>query len=185
MKTHPAVKNPKMILIVASIGLLLNITSALILGHGAHDILHPGHNHAPPQTLSAQPLPSRTFSTSPNKSTLPTVAVTPTSPLSYPTPMSNRRPHSLLSFSLLLHILGDVANNIAVIMSSLIIWQVPNHIQGRFYADPAVTVLMALGIIVGAGWGSWKCGKGMVELLSNGGCGVKDREDAQKSLVVD
>lgn len=185
MKTHPAVKNPQMILIVASIGLLLNITSALILGHGAHDILHPGHNHAPPQTLSAQPLPSRTFSTSPNKSTLPTVTVTPTSPLSYPTPMSNRRPHSLLSFSLLLHILGDVANNIAVIMSSLIIWQVPNHIQGRFYADPAVTVLMALGIIVGAGWGSWKCGKGMVGLLSNGGCGVKDREDAQKSLVVD
>jgi solute carrier family 30 (zinc transporter), member 1 len=171
MKTHPAVKNPQLILIVASIGLFLNIISALILSHGAHDILHPKHNHASSQT--------------PNRSALPTAAVTPTSPLSYPTPMSKRRPHSLLSFSLLLHILGDVANNIAVIVSSLIIWQVPNHIQGRFYADPAVTVLMALGIMVGAGWGSWKCGKGMLGLLSNGGCGVKDREDSQKSLVVD
>src|SRR5947209_17058003 len=100
MKSHPAVKHPQLILIVASIGLFLNITSAVVLGHGAHDILHPGHSHASPQTLSAQPLRSRTFSTSPNRSALPTTAVTPTSPLSYPTPMSNRRPHSFLSFSL-------------------------------------------------------------------------------------
>jgi solute carrier family 30 (zinc transporter), member 1 len=182
MKTHSAVKNPQLILIVASIGLFLNIISALILGHGVHDILHPGHNHASPQTLSAQPVRSRIFSTSPNRSALPTAAVTPPLPLSYPIPMPNRRPHSLLSFALLLHILGDAANNVAVIVSSLIIWRVPNHIQGRFYADPAVTVLMALGIMVGAGWGSWKCGKGMLRLLRNRDCGVKDGEDALKGL---
>jgi Co/Zn/Cd efflux system component len=99
--------------------------------------------------------------------------------------MSNERPHSLLSFALLLHILGDAANNVAVIVSSLIIWRVPNHIQGRFYADPAVTVLIALGIMVGAGWGSWKCGKGILGLLRNGDCGVKGGEDAQKGLVGD
>jgi hypothetical protein len=52
--------------------------------------------------------------------------------------------------------------------------------QGRFYADPAVTVFIALGIMMGAGWGSWKCGKGMLGLLRGGDCGDKDEEYARR-----
>lgn len=44
----------------------------------------------------------------------------------------------------LIHVLGDAANNIGVIISALVIWLTtyPN----RYYADPAVS--MAIAIII-------------------------------------
>lgn len=42
----------------------------------------------------------------------------------------------------LIHVLGDAANNVGVIISGLIIWLTKS--PGRFYADPAVSMAIAL-----------------------------------------
>lgn len=44
--------------------------------------------------------------------------------------------------------LGDALNNIGVIISALVIW-LAKH-EGRYYADPAVSVAIALMIFVSA-----------------------------------
>lgn len=46
----------------------------------------------------------------------------------------------------LIHVLGDAANNIGVIISGLVIWL--TNYGGRFYADPAVSMAISLVILV-------------------------------------
>ncbi|KAF3033386.1 hypothetical protein E8E12_005298 [Didymella heteroderae] len=48
----------------------------------------------------------------------------------------------------LIHILGDAINNVGVIISALIIWL--THSPSRFYADPAVSLWIALMILISA-----------------------------------
>lgn len=45
----------------------------------------------------------------------------------------------------LIHVLGDAINNIGVIITALIIWL--THSPSRFYADPAVSMFIAIMII--------------------------------------
>lgn len=45
-----------------------------------------------------------------------------------------------------IHIMGDCANNIGVIISGLVIW-LANY-GGRYYADPAVSMGIAIMIFV-------------------------------------
>lgn len=44
----------------------------------------------------------------------------------------------------LLHVAGDAANNIGVIIAGAIIWKTSYH--GRYYADPAVSMAIAFMI---------------------------------------
>lgn len=44
----------------------------------------------------------------------------------------------------LIHVMGDAANNIGVIISGLVIWLAKG--SGRYYADPAVS--MAISFII-------------------------------------
>jgi len=46
----------------------------------------------------------------------------------------------------LLHVLGDAANNLGVIISALVIWL--THYEGRYYADPAVSMAIAVTILL-------------------------------------
>lgn len=46
----------------------------------------------------------------------------------------------------LIHVLGDAANNVGVIISGLIIWL--TKYPGRFYTDPAVSMVIALIIFM-------------------------------------
>ncbi|KAK3045002.1 hypothetical protein LTS18_014809, partial [Coniosporium uncinatum] len=46
----------------------------------------------------------------------------------------------------LIHVGGDALNNIGVIISAAIIWFVPSNTDGKYYADPAVSMLIALMI---------------------------------------
>lgn len=46
----------------------------------------------------------------------------------------------------LLHVLGDAANNLGVIISALVIWL--THYDGRYYADPAVSMAIAVMILL-------------------------------------
>jgi zinc transporter 1 len=48
----------------------------------------------------------------------------------------------------LLHIAGDAVNNVGVIIAGLIIWKTDH--PGRFYADPAVSLFIALMILISA-----------------------------------
>jgi zinc transporter 1 len=44
----------------------------------------------------------------------------------------------------LLHVLGDAANNVGVIIAAVVIWKTDS--EARYYADPAVSVAIALMI---------------------------------------
>jgi len=44
----------------------------------------------------------------------------------------------------LIHVLGDCANNLGVIIAAAVIWFA--HYGGRFYADPAVSMGIAIMI---------------------------------------
>jgi zinc transporter 1 len=48
----------------------------------------------------------------------------------------------------LIHVIGDAINNIGVIISAAIIWFV--HSESRFYADPAVSMWIAIMILLSA-----------------------------------
>ncbi|KAG5647877.1 hypothetical protein DXG03_007801 [Asterophora parasitica] len=55
--------------------------------------------------------------------------------------------HNLNLIGVLVHLFGDAINNIAVIVSAVIIWKVQS--SQRFYADPAVSLAISL-IIFGS-----------------------------------
>lgn len=42
----------------------------------------------------------------------------------------------------LLHVVGDAANNLGVIIAALVIWL--THYKGRYYADPGVSIGIAI-----------------------------------------
>lgn len=45
----------------------------------------------------------------------------------------------------LIHVVGDAANNVGVIISALVIWLTSS--PSRYYADPAVSMAIALVIL--------------------------------------
>lgn len=45
----------------------------------------------------------------------------------------------------LVHVLGDAANNVGVIISALVIWLTTD--PARYYADPAVSMAIAIVIL--------------------------------------
>lgn len=51
-------------------------------------------------------------------------------------------------FGVLIHVIGDAINNIGVITSALIIWK--SKSPGRYYADPAIGVFIAVMIFITA-----------------------------------
>ncbi|TFK29694.1 CDF zinc transporter [Coprinopsis marcescibilis] len=125
------VSDPKLILIVGCVGLALNLISVLVV----HD--HHGHGHAmsPPNVNDGQ-----------------TVELSSSHPLHAThnhaiDPPSAGSQHNLGLIGVLIHVMGDAVNNIGVIIVAIIIWKVEAH--GRFYADPAASLLIAL-IIFGS-----------------------------------
>ncbi len=47
---------------------------------------------------------------------------------------------------MLLHIIGDAANNVGVIIAAVVIWKSPH--ENRYYADPAASMAIALLILL-------------------------------------
>lgn len=48
--------------------------------------------------------------------------------------------------AVLLHVVGDAANNVGVIIAAAVMWKA--QYDGRFYADPAVSMAIALMIFI-------------------------------------
>ncbi|KAJ4317320.1 hypothetical protein N0V94_005005 [Neodidymelliopsis sp. IMI 364377] len=136
------VEQPKLVLIIGCIGLTLNLISAAFLhehdhgdghGHGhshehAHD--HSDHNVGDVESIQAGSMHDHHIehlhlSLAPSKHGM-----------------------DLGILGVLIHILGDAINNIGVIISALIIWL--THSPSRFYADPAVSMWIAIMILISA-----------------------------------
>lgn len=137
------VENPKIVLIVGCVGLTLNIISAAFLhehdhGHGhdhgshAHGSHAHAHEHADTHTHTDSDNPSHPQHASHNHVT------------------ANLKPQGmdLGVLGVLIHVMGDALNNVGVIIAALIIWLTKS--SARFYADPAVSLWIALMILFSA-----------------------------------
>lgn len=139
------VENPKIVLIVGCVGLTLNIISAAFLhehhdhGHGGHSHGHDdshgshshdhSHTHSHDETHGSVELPSPSHATHHHLTT----------PLSKPG-------LDLGILGVLIHLIGDAINNIGVIIAALIIWLTKS--PSRMYADPAVSMWIAIMILL-------------------------------------
>ncbi|EUC49635.1 hypothetical protein COCMIDRAFT_84041 [Bipolaris oryzae ATCC 44560] len=123
------VDNPKLILIVGCIGLFLNIISVLFLHE--HDHGH-GHSHGHGNSSDREVRLS-----TPTHANHLHLAMQP-----------KKHGMDLGIFAVLLHVIGDAINNIGVIISAVIIWFVKS--PNRFYADPAVSMWIAIMIFLSA-----------------------------------
>jgi zinc transporter 1 len=119
------VQSPKLILIIGCVGLTLNLISALFLHEHEHD-----HDHGAGMVEDAE-----------NLCSTPTHAA-------HMHIITKPRKHDkdLGMMGVMLHVLGDAINNIGVIISAVIIWFVKS--PKRFYADPAVSMWIALMILI-------------------------------------
>ncbi|KAL1991082.1 hypothetical protein VTN49DRAFT_5586 [Thermomyces lanuginosus] len=128
------VENPKLVLIVACCGLALNF------------VKHHHHAEDPEKNTSQSTLciPNAVDETASAEATL----IAHLDHRHHHSLIVKRPQHDLGMLGVFLHVLGDALNNIGVIISALVIW-LAKH-EGRYYADPAVSVAIALMIFVSA-----------------------------------
>jgi zinc transporter 1 len=119
------VERPMLVLIIGGVGLVLNIISALFLHEHDHDHGHGG------------------VTDEENLSLTPTHA-------SHMHILAKPKKHGmdLGVLGVLIHVIGDAINNIGVIISALIIWLTKS--PNRYYADPAVSMWIAIMILLSA-----------------------------------
>jgi zinc transporter 1 len=117
------VENPKLVLIIGCVGLTLNLISALFLHEHDHD-----HGHGPVGDVE---------NASPTHAEHMHIVATP-----------KKHGMDLGILGVLIHVIGDAINNIGVIISAVIIWFVKS--DSRFYADPAVSMWIAIMILLSA-----------------------------------
>lgn len=140
-------------MILGCVGFTLNVISALFLHE--HD-----HSHG-----SSGSDDEESFSTTPTHANHLHIGTKPT-----------KHGMDLGIFGALIHVIGDAINNIGVIISALIIWFVKS--PSRFYADPAVSMWIAIMIFLSAIPLTRKSGK---ILLQSAPIGVKI-EDVKHDL---
>lgn len=140
------VEKPKLVLIVGCVGLTLNLISAAFLhehDHGeghlhrhgtGHD--HSTHGHGDVESLSATSNHDGVTSQNLHFEHL------------HHSLAPSKHGKDLGILGVLIHVLGDAINNIGVIISALIIWLTSSPL--RFYADPAVSMWIAIMILISA-----------------------------------
>jgi len=146
------VKDPFAVLIVGCVGLALNMLSATIVHEHQH-----GNDPAPTKA------PTADSATEPNDATAMENVRTSSFSVAaeehnmgdihalhnhtrFPPPLNSQRNLGILA--VLIHVLGDAVNNVAVIVAALIMWKTKS--PNRFYADPAVSLAISLIIFASA-----------------------------------
>lgn len=124
------VQNPKLVLIIGCVGLALNLLSASFL----HE-----HSHDEETATSLIDLRGRLTDISQHEAHRH-------ERLTDQQHTSRGQGHDLGMLGILLHVMGDAANNVGVIIAAALMWQTQG--PARFYADPAVSVGIALMIIL-------------------------------------
>ncbi|RAQ52746.1 cation diffusion facilitator family metal ion transporter [Aspergillus flavus] len=140
------VESPKLVLIIGCVGLALNILSASFLHEHdhSHDNLPGGNldasaesginevtelaNHED-QKNAEHPRQAYAFHTGHRHNNL----------------QAQKKGYDLGLLGVFIHVLGDAFNNVGVIISALIIWL--THSASRYYADPAISMAIALMIM--------------------------------------
>ncbi|KAK2737600.1 hypothetical protein FQN55_001030 [Onygenales sp. PD_40] len=158
------VNDPKLVMIMGCTGLFLNILSALVLkGHG-HSHAH-GHDHA---HTHSHPHPPALDTTPPSS---------PQSQEPHDNGHSHNHPDTSLSIkAVLLHISADALNNLAVIISAVVMWKVPPHhepqehskLPAKFYADPICTMFISVLIMLGSAPLTVKAGRALMGHAGDG-----------------
>ncbi|KAK7957362.1 uncharacterized protein PG986_006584 [Apiospora aurea] len=137
------VENPKLMLIMGCAGLTLNILSAALLHehHGHHQHTHGMSNTATPDAETELPSTDGSGTLTPidthinHHHTLPKFQSSSTS-----------TGRDLGMLGVLTHVLSDALNNVGVIIAALVVWL--THYDARFYADPGVSMGIALMILL-------------------------------------
>ncbi|KAK4974018.1 hypothetical protein LTR66_011125 [Elasticomyces elasticus] len=128
------VENPKLVLVVGCIGLALNIISASFLHEHEHES---ADGQTPAEYGDGIRLNSLNEAPESHEHHRH---------IDFPNKAANG--HDLGLMGVLIHVIGDAINNVGVIIAALVIWLA--RYEGRFYADPGVSVGIALIILVSA-----------------------------------
>ncbi|PGH01334.1 hypothetical protein AJ80_09024 [Polytolypa hystricis UAMH7299] len=127
------VENPKLVLIVGCVGLTLNLISAFFI-HAEHD--HGPHGHHASDSENSQTSLTMEFQN--------VEAVHENHRHHNVASAVTKGHHDLGVMGVFLHVIGDAINNLGVIIAALVIWLA--KYEGRFYADPGVS--MGIGIFI-------------------------------------
>ncbi|CAG8237899.1 unnamed protein product [Penicillium salamii] len=151
------VEQPKLVLIIGCVGLALNIISASFLHEHGHD-----HGHSHGDNSSASSVVGDSGNT--ENGTEQVFAF-------HDNHRHNNHQPSMKGYDLgmlgvLIHVIGDAANNVGVIISALVIWLTtyPN----RYYADPTISMAIALVILTTSIPLVRSSGKILLESVPNG-----------------
>ncbi|KGQ09286.1 Zinc/cadmium resistance protein [Beauveria bassiana D1-5] len=154
------IEDPKLVLIIGSVGLALNVLVMSFLhehdhdhGHGhnpenVHSHSHSHHNDKEPQTqVSEEAIESNVpVGDSDKGSEFSASSITSHVEHKHSVQMAAAA-HSHRDLGMMgafLHVVGDAINNVGVIISALIIWRVEG--EKKYYADPAIGVFIAIMI---------------------------------------
>ncbi|PGG97688.1 CDF family cation efflux system protein [Blastomyces parvus] len=139
------VDKPELILIIGCVGLSLNIISAFFIhehGHEHHGHGHGhSHGHATPEVDAEHDQTTVTIELENRENAHENHRHATNS-------RSVKRSHDLGVMGVLLHVVGDAINNIGVIIAALVIWKATY--EGRYYADPGVSLGIGLLILISA-----------------------------------
>ncbi|KAJ5929613.1 hypothetical protein N7454_006563 [Penicillium verhagenii] len=175
------IEDPKLVLVIGCIGLGLNIISVLFLHEHGHDHDHShGHDHSLPTIEDGlSPISDdEEDSISTHKDHKHMHHEKENAPVStHCHDHGHGHDHDDLGMmGVLIHVLCDAANNLGVIAAALVIWLA--KYDGRYYADPGVSMGIALMIMLSSIPLIRKCGLILLESAPNG----LDLSDVQHDL---
>ncbi|KAH7905983.1 putative CDF zinc transporter [Hygrophoropsis aurantiaca] len=137
------VDNPLFVLIVGGVGLALNILSVLIVHeHHGHSHGHAAQEDDESSTLEMLTIPplighpngEANVHKLHNHANVPATAHAPQ--------------HNYGLLAVMIHLFGDAVNNVGVMVAAVIMWKLSS--PARFYADPAVSVIISAIIFASA-----------------------------------
>ncbi|KAI1760767.1 cation efflux protein [Hypoxylon sp. FL1150] len=164
------IENPKLVLIMGCVGLTLNIISATLLHeHHGHDHGHGhghghGHNHSHAEDISHAEGHNHTrdchdhshVNIEAGRQATASLSDQDDVPLTPISAHAEHRHHTITTLrspgrdlgmmGVLIHVIGDAFNNIGVIVAALVIWLTSS--EARFYADPGISMGIALMILL-------------------------------------
>ncbi|KAJ5238363.1 hypothetical protein N7468_002982 [Penicillium chermesinum] len=147
------VGQPKLVLIIGCVGLALNVISASFLhdhGHSHGEVSGP--SVAAATTGDTEDGTEQVFALHDNHR--------------HNNLQPSKKGYDLGMLGVLIHVLGDAANNVGVIISALVIWL--TTYPARYYADPAVSMAIAIVILTTSIPLVRSSGKILLESVPNG-----------------
>ena len=120
-------------MIIGCVGFVLNVISITLLHEHDHDI---------DVAANADPL---TLSETPSSIEIPASSHRSHRHANAGESVQKKPGMDLGIMGVLIHIVGDAVNNIGVVIAGAVIWKTTS--DARFYADPAVSVVIAIMIV--------------------------------------